>query len=119
MEETGRHMLADSEAAHREALAHHRELGLMGYVVRVDGRIRAYTFGYDRSPSVFCVLLEVTDRTVHGLAQFIFRACCRAAAERGCEWINTMDDSGLPSLAQSKRAYHPVRLVPSYIVTEA
>jgi Fe-S-cluster containining protein len=119
LETTGSHMLADSEAAHREALAHHRELGLTGYVVRVDGRIRAYTFGYERSSSVFCVLLEVADRSVPGLAQWIFRECCRAAAQRGHEFINTMDDSGLPSLAQSKRAYHPVRLVPSYIVTEA
>jgi len=117
LEETGRHMLADSEAAHREAFTHHRELGLVGYIVRVDGRVRAYTFGYERSSSVFCVLLEVADRTVHGLASFIFRECCRKAAERGYEFINTMDDSGLPSLAHSKRAYHPERLVPSYIAT--
>jgi hypothetical protein len=113
-----RHMLGDAEAAHREALTHHRDLGLTGYVVRVEGTIRAYTFGYERSPSVFCVLLEVADRTVPGLASFIFRECCREAAGRGCEFVNTMDDSGLPSLAQSKQAYHPVRLVTSHIVSE-
>lgn len=119
LEEAGRLLLADSEAAHREALAHHRELGLIGYVVRVDGRICGYTFGYERSSSVFCVLLEVTDRTVPGLAAFLFREYCQKMDERGYEFINTMDDSGLASLAQSKRAYHPVRLVPSYVVTEA
>ncbi|HEX9742550.1 MAG TPA: phosphatidylglycerol lysyltransferase domain-containing protein [Nitrospiraceae bacterium] len=114
-----RQMLADSEAAHREALAHSWELGLTGHVVRADGRVRAYTFGYERSPSVFCVLLEVADRSLPGLAAWIFRERCRLAAEQGYEFINTMDDSGLPSLAQSKRAYHPVQLVPSYIVTGA
>jgi len=88
-------------------------------VVRADGRVRAYTFGYERSPSVFCVLLEVADRSLPGLAAWIFRERCRLAAEQGYEFINTMDDSGLPSLAQSKRAYHPVQLVPSYIVTGA
>ena len=119
LEETGRHMLADSEAAHREALTHHRELALAGHVVRVEGTVRAYTFGYGLSASVWCVLLEVADRTVPGLAAFIFRECCRQAAGRRCEFVNTMDDSGLPSLAQSKRAYHPFQLVPSYIVTEA
>jgi hypothetical protein len=118
LEEGGRHMLADSEAAHREALARHHELGLVGSVVRVDGHIRAYTFGYERSPSVFCVLLEVADQSVPGLAPWIFRACCREAAGRGHAFINTMDDSGLPGLARSKRAYHPLRLVSSYIVTE-
>ena len=117
--EAGRHMLADSEAAHREALTAHRDLGLAGRVVRVEGRIRAYTFGFRRSPSVFCVLLEVADRTIPGLAPFIFREFCREAAAEGAEFVNTMDDSGLPSLAHAKRTYHPVRLVPSYIVTEA
>ena len=113
-----RQMLADSAAAHREALDHWRTLGLTGHVVRVDGRVRAYTFGYGRSSSVFCVLLEVADRSIPGLAAWIFRERCRLAAAEGYEFINTMDDSGLPSLAQSKRAYHPVRLVPSYIASE-
>ncbi len=114
-----RQMLADSEAAHQEALAHAGALGLAGHVVRVDGRVRAYTFGYERSPSVFCVLLEVADRSIPGLAAWIFRERCRLALAQGYEFINTMDDAGLPSLAQSKRAYHPVRLVPSYIASEA
>jgi len=118
LEEAGRHMLADSESAHREALTHHRELGLAGHVVRVDGTVRAYTFGYERTSSVLCVLLEVADRTIAGLATFIFRGFAREAAGRGYELMNTMDDSGLPSLAHSKRAYHPLRLVPSYIATE-
>ena len=114
-----RQMLADSEAAHREALTHAGALGLTGHVVPVDGRIRAYTFGYERSPSVFCVLLEVADRSIPGLAAWIFRECCRLALAQRYELINTMDDSGLPSLARSKRAYHPARLVPSYIASEA
>lgn len=113
-----RQMLADSEAAHREALSHPRAIGLGGHVVRVDGRIRAYTFGFERSPSVFCVLLEVADRSIPGLAAWIFRERCRMSAAAGHAFINTMDDSGLPLLAQSKRAYHPVRLVASFILSE-
>lgn len=112
-----RHMVKDSASAHREALTHHRALGLAGRVVWVDGAIRAYTFGYERSPSVFCILLEVADRRIPGLAQFLFRESCREAAGRGFEFINTMDDSGLPGLAQSKRAYRPVRMLPNYIAT--
>jgi hypothetical protein len=119
LEGAGRHMLGDAETAHREALTAHRELELTGRVVRVDGRVRAYTFGYRRSPSVLCVLLEVADRTIPGLAPFIFREFCREAAAGGSEFVNTMDDAGLPGLAHAKRTYHPVRLVPSFIVTEA
>ncbi|TAJ27700.1 MAG: DUF2156 domain-containing protein, partial [Nitrospirae bacterium] len=94
-----RHMLADSELAHHEVLTHAEALGLVGRVVRVDGEVRAYTFGFELTPSVFGVLLEVTDRRVTGLAQFIFREFCREAVDRGYEFVNTMDDSGLPSLA--------------------
>lgn len=116
LDEPGRLLLADAEAAHWEALAAPRELGLIGRVLRVDGEVLAYTFGYERSPSVFCVLLEVADRSLPGLAAVIFREFCCEAASRGYPFVNTMDDSGLPSLAQAKQAYHPVRLVPSFIV---
>ena len=118
LDAVARHMLADAESAHREALAHHLALGLVGKVVRVDDVICAYTFGYELSPSVFCVLLEVTDHRIPGLAQYVFREFCREAAGRGYEFVNTMDDSGLRSLARSKQAYHPCRLVPNYIATE-
>jgi hypothetical protein len=113
------HLLRDAAPAHREALAHPEALGLTGTVVRVDGVIRAYSFEFTRSPTISCVLLEVADREVPGLAEFIFRETSRQAVRRGVENINTMDDSGLPSLAQSKRAYHPIRLVGSYVATEA
>lgn len=117
IEESARWMLADSETAHREALAHHKALGLTGAVARVNGAIRAYTFGFWLTPAVFCVLLEVADRTIPGLAQFVFRECCRFAQLHGAEFINTMDDSGLATLAQSKRAYHPIELIPNWIAT--
>lgn len=115
--DVARLLLHDAESAHREALTNPEALGLVGRVVRVDGAVRAYTFGYARSRSVYCVLLEAADRAITGLGQFVFRECCREAATQGFDFINTMDDSGLPHLAASKRAYHPVRLVPSLIAT--
>ncbi|MGH7231423.1 MAG: phosphatidylglycerol lysyltransferase domain-containing protein [Nitrospiraceae bacterium] len=112
------HMLGDAAFAHRDALTSYLELGLVGRVVRVDGAIGAYTFGYARSQTVWCVLLEVADRSIRGLAQFIFRESCREAAEQGFGFINAMDDSGLERLRWSKHAYHPCRLVSNFIVTE-
>jgi hypothetical protein len=116
-DEIARHMLRDAASAHRNVLVHHRALGLVGSVISVDDVIRAYTFGFELSPSVFCVLLEVTDRRIPGLAQFLFRETCRAAMGRGSVYVNSMDDSGLPALARSKRAYHPIRFLANYIVT--
>ena len=111
-------LLADAAGAHETALSDTAELGLTGAVVRVGGRIRAYTMGLWLNPSVFCVLLEIADRDIVGLGPFVFREFCRQARAKGACWINTMDDSGLPSLARSKQWYHPARLLPNYIVTE-
>lgn len=118
LDPVARQMVTDAKSAHREALASPDELGLTGRVVRVDGKLRGYTFGCERSRSVFTVLLEVADRSVPGLAQFIFREFCREAQTQGYAFINTMDDSGLKSLARSKMAYRPWRLVHSAIVTQ-
>jgi hypothetical protein len=114
-----RQMLKDAEGAHREACSSPDALGLVGRVVWVDGAIGAYTFGYPRSREVFCVLLEVADRSINGLAQFIFREFCREAAQSGFVFVNTMDDSGLERLRWSKRGYHPCRLLSNYIATKA
>lgn len=114
---TAKQMLADSESAHREMLGHHEALGLTGAVARIDGAVRAYTFGYRLAPAIFCVWAEVTDRAVPGLAAWVFRECCRQALRQGYEFVNTMDDSGLAGLARSKRAYHPDRLLPNWIAS--
>ena len=110
-----RYYLTDAASAHRTALYHYETLGLVGRVAWVNGMIRGYTFGFERSSDVFCVLLEVTDRTIYGLAQFLFREFCRELKKY--PYINTMDDSGLQSLAKSKRAYHPFRMVESFIAS--
>jgi hypothetical protein len=117
-EPLGEMLLADSESAHRQAWDRPGELGLEGAVVRIDGNVRSYTFGCWLSPSVFCVLFEIADRTIPGLAQYVFREFSRQAGVRGATLINTMDDSGLPTLARSKRAYRPLRELSNFVVTD-
>jgi uncharacterized protein len=117
VEAVGRMMLEDAAGAHDEVLPAGQQLGLIGRVVWVDEVLVAYTFGYFRTSSLFCVLLEIADRSIPGLASYIFREFCREAYQRGATLINTMDDSGLGTLRQSKQAYHPLRTVNSYIAT--
>ncbi len=110
-----RYMLQDAESAHRIILQSPEALGLIGRVILVDGMIRGYTFGFEKSANVFCVLVEVVDRTCNGGAQYLFREFCREMEQY--TFINSMDDSGLPSLARSKQAYHPIQMVANYIVS--
>ena len=111
------HLAADVGHAHHQGIAHAAELGLVGGVVEVEGRVAAYTFGYPLNAQTFCVLFEIADRQVKGLGAYIFREFCREL--EGYEFINTMDDSGLDGLRRAKLAYHPLRLVESFIVSPA
>jgi hypothetical protein len=119
LEPVGRLLLEDAAPGHEVVWAHAPALRLAGTVVRIDGRIRAYTFGYWLTGSTWCVLLEVADRTVPGLAQYLFRHVCREAMAQGAEFINTMDDAGLGGLRSSKQAYRPIALIQNFVLSEA
>ena len=107
-----RAMLEDSWHAHRVGLMNYEKLGLIGRVAFIDGVLKGYTFGYSLSSEIFCVLFEVTDLGIKGLAQFIFREFCREQSTY--RWINTMDDSGLENLKRVKLSYRPAKQLPSY-----
>jgi hypothetical protein len=102
---------------HEALLSRAEDLGLVGRVVRMSGKVVAYTFGYFLNVRIFCVCLEVCDPSVKGLPAFIFSRFCADEALAGAEFINTMDDFGMPKVAQSKKWWNPVRLEPVYTVT--
>jgi len=108
-------MLDDSRACLSVLLEHYADMGLLGRVVKIDGAVKAFTFGFRLNDDTFCILSEITDLGIKGLAQFIFREFCRELSEY--EYINIMDDSGLPNLKRVKHSYHPFREIPNYIVT--
>jgi hypothetical protein len=112
-------LLDDAAPAHEVIWSQASALRVMGRVVRTHGRLCAYTFGYWLTSATFCVLLEVTDRTLPGLAQYLFRETCRTAMTEGAEYINAMDDAGLPGLRASKQAYHPAMLIPNFVAFPA
>ena len=111
-------MLNDSRSAHQIAITHADALELLGGVVRIDDEIKAYTFGYPLNADTFCVLFEIADLNIKGLAQFIYREFCRELMGT-YKWINAMDDSGLESLRRVKHSYHPTRLIPLYNVVSS
>ena len=109
-----RALMEDAALAHRQAMEHYQDLGLVGRVAKINGQVRGYTFGFQLRPQVFCVLLEVTDLRVKGLAQFLFWRFCQEL--EGYTYINALDDSGLENLRKVKESYHPERLLPSFTV---
>ncbi|MBU1727324.1 MAG: DUF2156 domain-containing protein [Candidatus Omnitrophica bacterium] len=108
-------MLEDNQVCLNNLLDNYRDLGCVGRVIEVDGQVSAFTFGYPLSQDIFCILYEVTDLSMKGAAQFIFREFCRELS--GYTYINIMDDSGLENLKRVKLSYKPIRTIPNYVVT--
>lgn len=108
-------MLEDNRKVIKNALVNYKQLNLEGIVVRMNKEVKAFSFGYRLNQNTFCILYEITDLAVKGLAQFIFRQFSQELKDY--KYINIMDDSGLENLRKTKLAYKPVRLIPAYIVT--
>jgi len=106
-------MLEDSRRSLKNALDNYADLNFIGRVVKVDKKIKAFTFGFKLNSDTFCILYEITDLSVKGLSQFIFRRFCSEL--QGYKYINIMDDSGLENLKQVKLSYRPLKLIPAYI----
>ncbi len=107
-------MLEDNRKVIKNALINYKQLDLEGIVVRVNKEIKAFSFGYRLNNNTFCILYEIADLAIKGLAQFIFRQFSQEL--KGYKYLNIMDDSGLENLRKTKLAYKPVRLIPAYIV---
>lgn len=107
-------MLEDSLKSLKVLLDNYKDLDCSGWLVKIKNQVRAFSFGFKLNPQTFCILYEITDLSIKGLAQFIFRSFCSEL--EGNKYINVMDDSGLENLKKVKLSYNPVKLIPSYIV---
>lgn len=107
-------MIDDSRSCLEVLLKNYLKLGLLGRVVKARGKIKAFSFGCRLNKNTFCVIYEISDLSVKGIAQFIFREF--SSELKDCQYINTMDDSGLENLKKVKLSYHPLRLIPAYII---
>ncbi len=110
------------------ALHHAAMLGLSGLVVHVrdparpagagagdDWRLAGFTLGEPLGRRQSSIVIEKTDLSVRGLAQFIFSEFCRRCwADRPL--VNAGDDWGIPTLAWTKRSYRPVRMLQKYML---
>jgi hypothetical protein len=109
-----RGMLEDSLSCLKVLLDDYDALGFIGRAVKIDKKIKAFTFGFKLNNDTFCILYEIADLAVGGLAQFIFRQFSSELKEY--QYINIMDDSGLENLRRVKLSYRPFRLIPAYII---
>jgi len=95
---------------------HFDELEYIGGLIRVDGKIAAYTAGSRLCSDAFLISLEKADIQYPG----IYQAINQFYAERNCvdvRYINREDDAGAEGLRKAKLSYHPEILLRKYKAT--
>ncbi len=107
-------MLGDNFLCLEVLLRDYKNLDLIGRVIKIDSLIKGFSFGFQLNKETFCILFEIADLSFKGLSQYIFRRFCEDLKKY--RYINIMDDSGLQNLKKVKLSYHPLRLIPAYIV---
>ncbi len=112
-----RSMLKENRLVHARLLKFWQPLGLVARVLKIEGRVVGYTFGFPLDENTFCVYAEIADFKIPGTAAYMFRAFCADEQLNKFSRINTMDDFAMPNVARAKQAYHPTELISSYTVS--
>ena len=101
-----------------EAVEKRTELGLIGGVGLLEGRVGAWCLGEALGADTFVVHFEKTLPGYDGIAQAISSDFCKSTIS-GYDWVNREQDMGDPGLRMAKESYHPARLAEKFIVTPA
>ena len=116
-DEVYRSMLQENRLVHARLLKYWDPLGLVVRVLKVQGKLIGYTFGFPIDDKTFCVYAEISDLSITGAAAYMFKSFCADKQLKFFDRINTMDDFAMPNITRAKKAYHPSELILSYSVS--
>ena len=88
-------------------------LGLVGGLLRIDGRPVAFTYGSPVNCETFDIHVEKADTSFEGIFPAINRLFAQHIPEQ-YKYINREEDMGLDGLRRSKLSYHPAALEYKY-----
>ncbi len=98
------------------AFRHYDQLGLVGGLLRLDGRVVAYTLGEPLNSDTFIVHFEKAFSEVRGAYPMInnqFVMHCAA----DFRYVNREEDMGIEGLRRAKLSYQPEILLAKYVAT--
>lgn len=101
------------QKAIREALDHFEVLDYEGAVIRLDGKIVAFTLGEKLNADTVVIHVEKADGDVIGLYPAINQEFLQHAWP-DVQYVNREEDTGAEGLRKAKLSYHPVMLVKKY-----
>jgi hypothetical protein len=89
---------------------------LVGGVIRVDGKVEAFTLGERITPEMALIHVEKANLSVPGLFTVINQKFVEQTFADTL-WINREEDMGLEGLRKAKRSYRPARMIEKYGAT--
>ena len=92
-----------------EVLNNYELLDITGGVIKVNGRIAAFSLGQRLNKDIAVIHIEKYDTEIRGLSQLINREFARHAWS-DTQFIDREQDMGHLGLRKAKMSYHPVRM---------
>ncbi len=97
----------------RRVFDNYESLGFIGGLLRVDGKVVAYTMGEPASKGIFCVHTEKAFSHIRGAYPMINQQFVKNEL-RDYKYINREDDTGAENLRKAKLSYYPAFFAEKY-----
>ena len=109
--------IQEERLALQEALNNLKSLGLQGGLLRVNGRVAAFSLGSLLNAQTAHIHFEKANQELSGIYSVINQHFVEQAWSE-TKYINREDDLGIPGLREAKRRYHPTRMIRKFIIRE-
>lgn len=112
--------IIDEHVAILRGLRHFDELGLMGGVLLIGGRVSGFAIGERLNDTCFCEHFEKAFTDIPGAYPIVCREFAKMIKAKYLDicYVNREDDLGSESLRRSKLSYQPERLLEKYTAVE-
>lgn len=100
-----------------EALQNLDVLPLTGGVLKVNGRVEAFSLGSLLNRETALIHFEKANQELSGIYSVINQHFVEKAWFM-TKYINREDDMGVPGLREAKKRYHPARMIEKFVITE-
>lgn len=112
-------LLLSEYCAVRRCFKNFTELGLMGGLIRSEGKVIAYTMGERLNSDTFVTHIEKAFSEIQGAYQMINREFAALIQENYPQiiYVNREEDMGYDGLRKAKLSYHPDKMEEKYSAT--
>lgn len=98
----------------RDVFENFERIGMIGGIIRIDGRIRAMAAGGMLGSDMVVEHIEKADREVRGLYPMIFHQFC-CSLPGSIRYINREEDMDIENLRKAKLSFKPCELIEKFI----